>query len=828
MEVLTKTTRLAFHNHQALYRGGLSNRSSPDSASKGGLIRRLFWLRRVDAKREKLKFGAFVEGMESLGREAASGAILAAVNSANGVDGGVVGLDSQVDENFPPLAQFSRGKMAKRNKGNIVGKGGNLGAAENSKVNVQEADLAATNRPKSTDPEIQKPGLQLRKSASFGSSKGLGALVGASSKGVGDDLRGPIPDKVVEKQNLDGSAVLVTDVHATSQVLASLGLGMEGLFDDDVTRTPLFQEVLDATEARLVDGVAADFYGARRSRRSRKHGGPSEGFALRQGMDIFQFHSKEDRDKVFNDGILDANLFLDIPLWVKFYDVPLRYWTEIGLNKISSNLGKPLYTDQFTCERSRASFARVLVEVDMRYAPIHEFPIHLAGGIIHSQRVSYEDFPEFCCHCQSFRHHYERCLHLKVSEIEEMPEQGLLQEGGGANKGAPPPRATPAIPVAQIVADPTTLCDDERRTIEGGLVLSSRPAPPMFDSSSRTAYHSGSSSGPARTGEYSCSLGDSDTDSSSTTINSVEEKGRFVLVRRRGSSLSKGHDRGEDKRGGKELTAYLLDDLKEFMMATELVDAPTSGSFYTWTNGSLWSKLDRVLMNPMWNYLGLMCRVEFLPMEPTSDHYPVLARGRVWGFSDKASRAKEAFKAAIVLQMATPDDMALKEEVRVLRERADFLMQAKRSSFRQKVSYLVKGDDIRTTSKEEVATMLVDFFTRLMETAYPSTSIDLDVLRAGLLVGTDSQTVLVAPIFYDEVGWAMFDIGDERAPGPDGFTGAFFKTNWDTVREDVVRAVREFNTTGRLLRQLNHTIIALIPKTYLYPGVGEAHEGAPF
>ncbi|GAA0150922.1 hypothetical protein LIER_09755 [Lithospermum erythrorhizon] len=43
-------------------------------------------------------------------------------------------------------------------------------------------------------------------------------------------------------------------------------------------------------------------------------------------------------------------------------------------------------------------------------------------------------------------------------------------------------------------------------------------------------------------------------------------------------------------------------------------------------------------------------------------------------------------------------------------------------------------------------------------------------------------------------------MGDERAPGPDGFTAAFFKAHWDTVREDVVRAVREFYSTGRLLR----------------------------
>ncbi|GAA0151020.1 hypothetical protein LIER_09831 [Lithospermum erythrorhizon] len=143
-------------------------------------------------------------------------------------------------------------------------------------------------------------------------------------------------------------------------------------------------------------------------------------FPYSKGWTIFRFHSEEDKDKVFidgpymiygktlmlkhnpTDGVLDADLFLDIPLWVKFYDVPLRYWIASGLSKIASKLGRPLYTNQFTCERSRASYARILVEVDIRCAPIHEFPVHLPRGIIHTQRVSYEDFPDFCYRCQSF------------------------------------------------------------------------------------------------------------------------------------------------------------------------------------------------------------------------------------------------------------------------------------------------------------------------------------------------------------------------------------------------------------------------------------------
>ncbi|GAA0187327.1 hypothetical protein LIER_34615 [Lithospermum erythrorhizon] len=51
-------------------------------------------------------------------------------------------------------------------------------------------------------------------------------------------------------------------------------------------------------------------------------------------------------------GVLNVDLFLDIPIRVKFYDVPLWFWSESLLSKIASTLGKPLYTNQFTYERS--------------------------------------------------------------------------------------------------------------------------------------------------------------------------------------------------------------------------------------------------------------------------------------------------------------------------------------------------------------------------------------------------------------------------------------------------------------------------------------------
>ncbi|GJZ72898.1 hypothetical protein Tco_0637044 [Tanacetum coccineum] len=47
---------------------------------------------------------------------------------------------------------------------------------------------------------------------------------------------------------------------------------------------------------------------------------------------------------------------------------------------------------------------------------------------------------------------------------------------------------------------------------------------------------------------------------------------------------------------------------------------------------------------------------------------------------------------------------------------------------------------------------------------------------------------------------------------PDGFTAAFFKEAWNIIANDVYLAVREFFRNGTLLKEINHTIIALLPK----------------
>ena len=52
----------------------------------------------------------------------------------------------------------------------------------------------------------------------------------------------------------------------------------------------------------------------------------------------------------------------------------------------------------------------------------------------------------------------------------------------------------------------------------------------------------------------------------------------------------------------------------------------------------------------------------------------------------------------------------------------------------------------------------------------------------------------------------------EKAPGPDGFNASFYQRNRDQVGMSIFEAVSSFFMSGKLLKEVNHTFLALISK----------------
>ncbi|GFZ11375.1 hypothetical protein Acr_22g0007730 [Actinidia rufa] len=71
---------------------------------------------------------------------------------------------------------------------------------------------------------------------------------------------------------------------------------------------------------------------------------------------------------------------------------------------------------------------------------------------------------------------------------------------------------------------------------------------------------------------------------------------------------------------------------------------------------------------------------------------------------------------------------------------------------------------------------------------------------------------LIGEVFDKEIKGAVVNIGDDNALGPDGFSAYFFKKAWKTVGAEFCEAIKEFFYSVQLLKKMNHSKIALIPK----------------
>ncbi|XP_019099765.1 PREDICTED: uncharacterized protein LOC109132546 [Camelina sativa] len=64
----------------------------------------------------------------------------------------------------------------------------------------------------------------------------------------------------------------------------------------------------------------------------------------------------------------------------------------------------------------------------------------------------------------------------------------------------------------------------------------------------------------------------------------------------------------------------------------------------------------------------------------------------------------------------------------------------------------------------------------------------------------------------EEIYDALSDIGDDRAPRPDGLTARFYKHYWNIIGDDIIAEVKDFFETSYMKTGINHTNICLIPK----------------
>ncbi|KAL2250082.1 UNVERIFIED_CONTAM: hypothetical protein Sindi_2481900, partial [Sesamum indicum] len=120
------------------------------------------------------------------------------------------------------------------------------------------------------------------------------------------------------------------------------------------------------------------------------------------------------------------------------------------------------------------------------------------------------------------------------------------------------------------------------------------------------------------------------------------------------------------------------------------------------------------------------------------------------------------------------------------------------------------------TDPEEVINEFITYYQNLLGGDRRRARIDIRFLRpwARHILSNEESTALLLAFTPADVKQAVFDIAEDKAPGPDGYSSGFFKAAWPIVGQEVSSAVLDFFSTGRLLKQINTTLLALIPKVH--------------
>ncbi|RVW55650.1 LINE-1 retrotransposable element ORF2 protein [Vitis vinifera] len=316
--------------------------------------------------------------------------------------------------------------------------------------------------------------------------------------------------------------------------------------------------------------------------------------------------------------------------------------------------------------------------------------------------------------------------------------------------------------------------------------------------------------------------------------------------------------------------AQVIDELGLIDLPLQGGDYTWSGG----PNNRYWARLDRFLVTPSWMDQFSSVIQKRLP-RPASDHFPIVLEGgtvrrgpspfrfenmwlKVDGFQElihswwqgievrgSASFRLEDNKAA-ALQLVDHWDRVGCER-RLSEEETESKKEAK-DSYAKWVSleethwrqhsrelWLREGDNntgyfhrmvaahrrfnhvdrikiggVWLTEEKDVREGVANAFQHLL-TENSDWKADIEGLQLEQLNQQEAEN-LEQPFSEEEIHSALMEMNGDKAPGPDGFTMAFWQRCWVIVKEEVLEMFKEFYEQSAFIKSMNSTFLVLIPK----------------
>lgn len=146
---------------------------------------------------------------------------------------------------------------------------------------------------------------------------------------------------------------------------------------------------------------------------------------------------------------------------------------------------------------------------------------------------------------------------------------------------------------------------------------------------------------------------------------------------------------------------------------------------------------------------------------------------------------------------------------------AFFFRSIKQKHSREKIKVLYTDDGTRLDDYDSIATEVTRFYQQLLGREDPSVCCHIaDQLAPNVQkrISAAERELLAAEVNDEEIRHALFSMDGNKSPGPNGFTAHFFKVSWSVIQHDFTRAIRHFFEMNQMRREVNSTIITLLPK----------------
>ncbi|XP_057969388.1 uncharacterized protein LOC131158534 [Malania oleifera] len=308
----------------------------------------------------------------------------------------------------------------------------------------------------------------------------------------------------------------------------------------------------------------------------------------------------------------DDNEMTTLPVWVQLTNLPLELWFTNALGRICSEIGRPLYADKMTTGRERLTYARILVEVD----------------VAKEIKCNVKIFCRMRSCIEKLAFENPKTIKIMSSDIEVPTTEGDLVR-----------------PVEGKDSEDNAIPEKELRKVEKdrGKIVTLAPSG-IKGVGKGVAQYKEKNKNLALVPAEKKTEGDERTETGIILICWNPEKVHIQLIQNSAQSLDANGSLNsilfsDEKKNGLPVKAYETKDMRYSFIESGLSDLSSSGCFLTWSNGRVWSKLDKVMVNSVWAQTDFRPHAHFHPLGHLSDHSPCVV-----SLLDKESKGRRPFK----------------------------------------------------------------------------------------------------------------------------------------------------------------------------------------